>query len=354
MNEQHVEPDVGVRESSKGQPLIVCTTLNSNPSWRWFAPRFRQTRWEFFQGKPRNWLERTIKRPALAPWRGCWESIRTARREHAALVISHDARITFRCAQSARLQKARIPHLAWGFNFTTLPWGASRRLMASSFSGVDRFITYSSMERSLYADYFGIESSRIDVLLWGVGQPLVEPAETALEPGDYVCALGGNARDYRTLFAAMAQVPEITLVAVLRPENIAGLEVPPNVRLHFNVPVGRANNILAFSRFMVLPLAGSEVPCGHVTLVAAMHLKKAMIITNSLGVSDYIQNGVNSLLVPVGDPTALAARIRELWNDPGRSERMGDAGQSFAAVNCSEEHVVSHLRRVLLDFGLPV
>ena len=37
-----------------------------------------------------------------------------------------------------------------------------------------------------------------------------------------------------------------------------------------------------------------------------MYLKKAMVITNSLGVSDYVQDGVNSLLVPVGDADALA------------------------------------------------
>ena len=73
-------------------------------------------------------------------------------------------------------------------------------------------------------------------------------------------ALGGNARDYRALFAAMAQVPEIPLVTVLRPANVAGLDVPSNVRLHFNLPVGRTNNILKFSRFMVLPLAGWKFP----------------------------------------------------------------------------------------------
>ena len=105
---------------------------------------------------------------------------------------------------------------------------------------------------------------------------------------------------------------------------------------------------------MVLPLAGSEVPCGHVTLVAAMHLKKAMVISNSLGVSDYVQDGVNSLVVPVGDATALACSISELWNDPRRSERMGAAGQEFAAVYCTEDQIVNHLRQVLLDYGLPV
>ncbi len=143
-------------------------------------------------------------------------------------------------------------------------------------------------------------------------------------------------------------------MAVLRPENVAGLTVPPNVRIHFNIPRGQAGNILAFSRFMVLPLAGSEVPCGHVTLVAAMYLKKAMIITNSKGVSDYVEDGVNSLLVPVADVEALAMRIRELWNAPARAEQMGIAGCEFATKNCSEEQTIDHVRRILHEFGLPV
>jgi glycosyltransferase involved in cell wall biosynthesis len=79
-----------------------------------------------------------------------------------------------------------------------------------------------------------------------------------------------------------------------------------------------------------------------------------MIITNSQGVSDYVQDGVNSLLVPVGDATALATRIRELWNDPARSECMAAAAQAFATANCTEDQVVNHLRQVLLDFDLPV
>jgi hypothetical protein len=257
------------------RPLVVCPTIALQPSWRWFGPVLDQIRWEFFGADPRSWLERHVSRPNLASWRSCWEAVQTAQCQHAALVISHDARISFRCAQSMRMQGAKIPHVAWGFNFTSLPQGLLRRSMASAFTQVDRFIVYSTMERSLYADYFGIDPRRIDVVLWGVGQPRVEPTDVPLEPGDYICAVGGNARDYRTLFAAMARVPEIPLVAVLRPANVAGLKVPPNVRLHFNIPNGHANNILAYSRFMVLPLVGSDVPCGHVTLVAAMYLKKA-------------------------------------------------------------------------------
>lgn len=132
-----------------------------------------------------------------------------------------------------------------------------------------------------------------------------------------------------------------------------GLKVPPNVRLHFNVDHGKANNILGFSRFMVLPLAGSDVPCGHVTLVAAMYLKKAMVITNSMGVADYVQDQVNSLLVPVADPDTLAERIRELWINPQRAQQLGMAGYRFALASCSEQQIIDHLREVLVAYGLP-
>ncbi len=33
---------------------------------------------------------------------------------------------------------------------------------------------------------------------------------------------------------------------------------------------------------------------------------------------------------------------------------MSEAGRQFAAVHCSEEPVVNHLRQVLTDLGLPV
>ncbi len=252
-----------------------------------------------------------------------------------------------------RMRKVDIPHVAWGFNFSSLPRRPARRLMSLAFARVDRLIVYSTMERSLYADYFGIDPDRIDVVLWGIGPPEAEPDDIPLEAGPYISALGGNGRDYRTLFAAMARLPEVPLVAVLRPHNITGLTIPVNVRLRFNITRGNANNIMQHSRFTVLPLAGSQVPCGHVTLVSAMFLGRALIISNSAGVADYVRDEANGLTVPVGDVDALVGRIRELWNDPERCRRLGAAGYSFATTHCSEESVMAHLRKVLLDFGLP-
>ena len=335
------------------RPLIICASFTET-SWKWFAPTFAKTDWEFFYSNRRNWLDRTIRRSTLPMLRACWESVCAADRGHASLLFPHRTWDHGSLAMGMRIRRVRTPHVAWSFNFSILPRGLAHRLMTSAFKDVDRFIVHSTTERDIYADYFDIDPERIDVVLWGVNKPEVASPAKSLQEGDYICALGSNARDYKTLFAAMKCIPEITLHAVLRPSNITGLEIPPNVQLHMNIHRGQANNILAHSRFMVLPLADATIPCGHVTLVAAMYLKKAMIITDSSGVADYVQDGVNSLLVPPGDAGTLAMRIRELWTDPRRAERLGLNGLTFATANCSEQQVIDHLKLILMKYGLPV
>jgi glycosyltransferase involved in cell wall biosynthesis len=335
-------------------PRVVCATpFKGEIGWRWFERDYAgRVRFEFFHPSPRNPLERRITRPDLALARSCWQAVREARRARVGLLISHDPRATVRCAAYLAMGGRRVPHVAWAFNFPRLPVRSTRRLMARAYAGVDRFIVYSSMERALYAEVFGIPEEKIEVVFWGVGEPPVARPEAAIEPGDYISAMGGNARDYPLLMAAMALVPDIPLVAVMRPDNAAGLTAPPNVRIRVDLPLGEAHNVTKFSRFMVLPLAGSEVPCGHVTMVTAMLLRKAFLVTASSGVRDYVREDVNGLTCDAHSAEALAARIRELWDDPARCERLGEGGRRFAAAHCSEESTRAHLDRVLAEFGV--
>ena len=150
----------------------------------------------------------------------------------------------------------------------------------------------------------------------------------------------------------MSALPDIRLVVVVRPHNLVGLTVPPNVEVRTNTTFGEAMNVLAFSRFMALPLAGSEVPCGHVTLVGAMHLGKAFIISNSAGVADYVLPGENALSCEAFSPGAMAAGIRALWNDPALCARLGDGGRAFATAHCSEASTLSWFTNYLKSKGL--
>jgi glycosyltransferase involved in cell wall biosynthesis len=333
---------------------VVCCTPFFGENWSWLADQIdtQLIDWHFFNSRPQNWLEKKIKQPNLAMIRACWQAVQAARRCQADLLISHDPRVSFWCAVFAQMLGLKAEHLAYSFNFPELPQGLKYRWMKWALSrSVNHFIVYSKMEKQLYSDYFEIPIEQFEVVLWSVDTPIAKP-DFPLITGDYICAIGGNARDYPTLMSAMTKLPDIPIVMIVRPNNLNNLALSSNVNVQVNLPLVQAMNILKHSRFMVLPLKGSEVPCGHVTLVAAMHLSKAFIITNSVGVSDYVFHEENALTCAPFDPDALAATIRSLWDDPAKCNRLGENGKQFAEKHCSERSSRDQLQRLLDKRGL--
>jgi glycosyltransferase involved in cell wall biosynthesis len=162
-----------------------------------------------------------------------------------------------------------------------------------------------------------------------------------------VSAIGGNARDYFTLIEAARRLPDIPFILVVRRHNIKGIHLPKNVATRIDIPFRESMSILSHSRFMVLPLINSEIPCGHVTIVAAMHLGKAMVVTSSSGVADYVKSDENAITVPANDVEVMALAINRLWKDRELCERLGSKGKVLATELCSESVVVTHFRNYL-------
>jgi len=316
--------------------------------WRWHAARFPEIEWHFVDDDP-NALERRVHATRLSRVRGCFEAAALAKRIDACVVVAHGPYYATWAAYFGKKLGLRAPILGFTFNYPEMPVGIKRRIAARMVADVERFVVFSSMERDLYARTLGIPRERFDIVRWSMKPP--ECAQGRVEEGEYVCAVGGNGRDYRTLLLAAARLPEIPFVLVVRPESMRGLDVPPNVRVRVNLETAKTMNVVKHARFMVLPLAGNDVACGHVTLVAAMHLGQTFIVTESSGVADYVVDGSNGLACPPFDVDAMVSRVRELWGDRERTERMGRAGLRFADLYCSERVAADHLRSVLEHYG---
>lgn len=301
-----------------------------------------------------NPVLRRVRKPDMKRVVGCFRAAKLAGKVRADLLITHDPRVTFVAEQFRRMLGVAVPHLAYSFNYPWIPGGWKGWAHRKAFETVTRFVVYSTLERKLYHEKLGIPLEKLDFVHWGVGPPKDDgtPPPEPFRGGDYVCAMGENSRDYATLMAAMKRLPDIPLVMVVRPHNLVGLEVPPNVRVLTSIPFSQAMAVLRHARFMALPLAGADVPCGHVTLVNAMYLGKAMAITDSAGVSDYCRHDDNALLVPAGSAEAMAAAIERLWNDGALCRRLGEAGRHFAETVCTEANIVSNFRRLLGVLGL--
>jgi glycosyltransferase involved in cell wall biosynthesis len=342
------------KQDMRSLTVISCSEVE-DPNWRWFEKSLAEigVRLVLMRAIPRNFLERGVKVVNLPRPRTALKAVWAAKRNKAQVIVTHGPGLAAWSGAFARILKTDVKIVGHYFNFPELPgFGfAKRRALAWMLSRVDRIVVLSAFERDVYSEAFSLPRDRFDVQLWGISPPTVHSPDKALEPGDYVCAIGGQLRDYVTLVEAARQLPHVRFVLVVRPDNVAGLELPTNVTVYLNFPFNKTMNIMKYSRFMVLPLSDAKTACGHVTLVAAMHLGLAFIVTDSAGIRDYVADGSNGVTVPPRSSARLAATVEGLWNDRDLCKSLGENGQRFAQARCSEEQVFLHLRALLNDFA---
>lgn len=333
-----------------GRFRIGCCAETDEPNWRWVSgalsstPSGDEIDWTFFSNIPQNAFERAILRPRVSRYRACRGLAKSTLAGQFDLIVTHHPLVTCWTELFCHGRRA-CPHVAFAFNFTRLPRGPRRTLMRRAFATVDRLIVFSEFERSLYADHFQVPIERFEMLHWGVAEPPVATAD--VPASDTICAVGSQARDYATLLAAMRRLPHLRLILVATVDSLRGLDIPENVTVRLEVPLSEAQTVIRGSRFMVLPLLSSQVPCGHVTMVTAMYGARAIVATESRGIADYLTAGQNGLTVPPNDPAALAAAIQKLWNDPAQAAKLGQNGRQFALANCTESKTIDFVRDLI-------
>ena len=333
--------------------MIVCTEVE-NRQWRWIEPLIADTsvNLDFVRCYAKNSFERKLPFN-LIELRGGLQAALKAWRTGAKAVVVHGPRLAAWFGLFAYVLSVKVPVIVYRFNFgdKLLPAKSKLSIITFAYSRLDGFVVSSRIERELYAKAFSLPVDKFDFVHWARWPPQAEP-EMPLEKGDYICAVGGNARDYATLMEAARRLPQLRFALVVRPENLVGLTIPANVSTYVDMPLGHAMNIVLHSRFMVLPLRASDVPNGHDTIVAAMHLGKALIVTNSSGVQDYARDGDNAVLVTPGSVDDLTAKIETLSRDPEQCARLSQSGKRFAAEHCVPDRVAEHFRNWLREHGL--
>jgi glycosyltransferase involved in cell wall biosynthesis len=275
-------------------------------------------------------------------------------------------------AEDPHVVHAHDPHaIAAGLLATRLSPGprvvASRRVSLPvrgpfsrrKYAACDRVIAVSrAVGRGLLRD--GLPARRLLLVHDGVVDRPPEPdggdvlRELGIPAGSHV--IGNVAaltehKDHATLLAAMPAVleavPEARLVIVGGGELRARLEAEALRRglggrcvfTGFRADVDRL--IPAFS---LLCLTSRTEGLGS-SLLDAMCFGRAVVATRTGGIPEAVVQGETGLLVPVGDPPALAAALVRLLLSPGEREAMGRAGRRrFERLFTAERMVEGTLR----------
>ena len=312
---------------------VISASELMGPGWRFLADvaEGSEVGWSTVSGQPRNLVERLGRRVELGVWRAGFEAARAARRHPDALLVSH---LPTMGAVTNLMRKRfcpQVPQIGFAFNFTTLPQGPRLAFLRRHLPGIAEFVVFSRMERALYADLFGLPEDAFRFLPWTMEAPRPgpeNPLPAAQVARGYLCAVGGEGRDYALLAQAMRARPDLHMAVVGRPYSLAGIDFPANVTTFTNLALEKTWALAAGSRGMVIPLKTDTTPCGHVTLIGSQLLGLPLVISASQGVADYVEDGETAHLVPVGKVEALVAALDLLA--AGELEAMGARARARA------------------------
>jgi len=153
-------------------------------------------------------------------------------------------------------------------------------------------------------------------------------------------------RDYGALIEA---APHVEAPITIASNELDSARLPPNTRAG---PVSRERfaRLLREAGVVVVPIrAGIDRSAGQQTYLNAMALGKPVIVTDTPGVRDYIDDRETGLIVPSGDAEALAGAITWVL-DPGNLaevERMRIRARDVARARFSRRNYIDHLLRVV-------
>ena len=238
--------------------------------------------------------------------------------------------------------------------FIGAPRSSRRPAIRWCLNRVDRMLVYFQDAGAFEAEY-GISRERFHYIPFKVNA-LELIRETAVCDQGYIFTGGRSRRDFATLFAAVGPLGYPVKVvtspeAEMKPHgsSLEELQIPPNVHIDTN---DRSQELfvkaMAGARLVVLPiLRDTTTQAGIGVYLQGMALRKCVIISSGLGVSDVLTDG-QALIVPAGDPDILRQAIERAWNDEPLRRHYADAGYDYAQRLGGEDE----LRRSVIA-GLP-
>lgn len=249
----------------------------------------------------------------------------------------------------------------------SLPARALEAIDRSALRAADLVVADTAAHADFLAELGGIPRERIAVCLVGAEERLFRPPPSPhgpVAPAPPGLATPAAAAPFHALFVGkliplhgLETVVEAARLAPEIPFRIVGsgqLEAvldgaPPNVERVRWVPYGDLPGEL-WRAGCALGVFGRSAKAGRVIpnkAFQALACGTPLVTAGTAGARELLADGESALLVPPGDPAALAAAVRRLAGDPGLRSRIGAGGLAAYRAHASEAVLGARWRALL-------
>ncbi len=184
----------------------------------------------------------------------------------------------------------------------------------------------------------------------GVDAEFYRPGGTT--PDGPVLSVGDDdGRDFDTLLTAFSGLDATLMIKSSLVPSDAGA---PNVQIvHERISAYAYRALFQQAQLIVVPLRPMVTASGVSTVLEAMAMGKALVVTDSPGIRDYVAHEATALVVPCGDALAMRAAIGRLLREPDTRARLGTAARGFIERHCSHTVHAANLAAALRSLVPP-
>jgi glycosyltransferase involved in cell wall biosynthesis len=167
-----------------------------------------------------------------------------------------------------------------------------------------------------------------------------------------IVSAGREHRDYATLVSALPRSAELFVAdhSVFSPDawGRAPAYWPPHVRRGALDPIG-LRELYARAAVVVVPVVDTDFPAGITTLLEAMAMGKAVVVSGTDALCEVVDDGKSGVVVPTGDVGAMAEALDALLADSATRQALGAEARRAVMDRYSLNGYVDALAQQLKD-----
>lgn len=286
-------------------------------------------------------------------WMGSVRHAKAAMRRalEVEVVFSDGEQVGVPMALGMMTRGIKTPHLVLGHRLTSRhkrPFFTALKCHRS----MSRILVHSRHQLNELPHMLGIPAGKLALVPYYADGGFWRPGRLPEE--GLVVSAGREQRDYETLARACVDSDIVVYIADGSVHSPHASHRGPS-RWPANVHAGFADyvqlrDLYTRAAVVVVPLVENDFQAGVTTILEAMAMGKAVVVSATSGQKDVIEDGVTGLTVPPGDPERLREAIRSLLDRPTERRRLGlnarDAFESRFTLDLYARALLDHMRSV--------
>jgi glycosyltransferase involved in cell wall biosynthesis len=269
------------------------------------------------------------------------------RRKRYETLFTNGENVAIPLALLLKAVRRRPGHVSIGHRLST----GKKRLFYRLFrvqNEIDTIFVYARRQLEYACVRLAIPREKLVLIAFHADAGFYRPLPEEPVAGEQICAAGLEWRDYPTLIEAVETMTKLQVrLAAASPwskhhDETSGRQLPSHVQAR-RYSYGELRELYARSSFVVVPLYENDFQAGVTTLLEAMSMGKAVVVTRTTGQTDVVVDGETGLTVAPGDVDGWRRALVRLQTDHELRERLGRNARQWVMDHATLDRWVGRL-----------